>query len=121
MKSESLNKPNPLEIVDKGEYSEVVLTENAEQIPAADELPACWQYDEYRLSVRSREGLFDAVNTAREVWLQQAREAENTPPEPTIQERIKDLEQENAALRAENQFTGAAVEELIQFVLEGGV
>ena len=35
MKSESFGRPNPLEIVDKGEYSEVVLTENAEQIPAA--------------------------------------------------------------------------------------
>lgn len=87
MKAQSNIKPEQLFVVDnRGEVSDITFFENPKEITDG------WEYDTYTLTVDSRDGLSELIESDLSVWLEFAKEKENpviTPPEPSDVDLLK--------------------------------
>lgn len=81
MKTESTILPNPFTLEDLGDgrclltfcENVVTLPDNEQEL---DSSVAKYQYDEYRLEAKSRDGLFASIENNQAEWLQAAKDAE---------------------------------------------
>ena len=86
MKAQSNTKPEHGFVVDdRGEVSDITFYDNASEIEDG------WEYDTYSLTVDSRDGLHELVESDFNVWLQSAKDAEvEDPPEPSENDILKE-------------------------------
>lgn len=120
MKAESNIKPNALSIEKcAGNIAEIIFRENIVSEQKDEE--TVYSYDEYRTAVPFRSNLLSIVKKSKAAWLARAKaeEVAYTVYEPSLEERVAALAEENARLREENDTIGAALEETIAIVLGG--
>ena len=100
MKAESTIKPKSYSVEKCGGLAEVVLYENIVQM--------------------TRENLAAEIKANRAAWLETAKDIEENAAEKlSLEEQVKKLAAENAALKADSELMGAALEEVIAAVAGG--
>lgn len=120
MRAESNIKPSALSVEQcAGDIAEVIFRENITTKQREEE--TVYTYDEYRTAVPYRSNLLSVVRKSKAAWLAKAKaeEAAAAVRKPTIEEKVAELDAENARLREENDTIGAALEETIAIVLGG--
>lgn len=123
MKAESTIKPKSYSIEKCASLAEVVLYENIIQLTReneAGEAEKYFAYDEFRITIPYRENLAAEIKTNRAAWLEAAKDIEeNTVEKLSLEKQVKKLAAENAALKADSELMGAALEEVIAAVVGG--
>lgn len=123
MKAESTIKPKSYSVEKCGGLAEVVLYENIAQMTReneAGEAEKYFAYDEFRITIPYRENLAAEIKANRAAWLETAKDIEENAAEKlSLEEQVKKLAAENAALKADSELMGAALEEVIAAVAGG--
>lgn len=123
MKAESTIKPKSYSVEKCGGLAEVVLYENIVQMTReneAGEAEKYFAYDEFRITIPYRENLGAEIKANRAAWLETAKDIEENAAEKlSLEEQVKKLAAENAALKADSELMGAALEEVIAAVAGG--
>ncbi|MGN0706560.1 MAG: hypothetical protein ACI4JC_00990 [Faecalibacterium sp.] len=78
-----------------------------------------YSYDTYRLEATFSSNLEHRISTNLAAWMQAAKDAESVIPEPTPEQRIKELQQTVDALEKENASLNSVVEQLVIDSLAG--
>lgn len=117
MQAKSTIKPGSYSVENCGGTAEVVLYENITKLtdkgPETEKASTYYTYDEHRINVPFRENLSEDVKNNREAYLAAAIAAEKASAEK------RTLEEKVAALEADNEIMGVALEEVIA-VIAGG-
>lgn len=119
MKAESTVKPMSYSIERNGEYAEITLYENIEEMTWENEQgeeEKYYVYDEYRLTIPYRDNLAAGIEKYFDAWLDMAKAAENAEPEYTD---IQKLEQEITDQMLENIEQGQQITDLELLILGG--
>lgn len=128
MRTESNIKPlvqHEIEALPKvvGRTCTVIFYENIEGPIEKEEGDQVYTYDRYTLETQYRENLEESIEKNREAWLQKAIKAEQEGEEKTemeiLQEQVASLQDENAALKANNEELSGIVDDLIVASLGG--
>ena len=128
MRTESNIKPlvqHEIEALPKvvGRTCTVIFYENIEGPIEKEEGDQVYTYDRYTLETQYRENLEESIEKHREAWLQKAIKAEQEGEEKTemeiLQEQVASLQDENAALKANNEELSGIVDDLIVASLGG--
>lgn len=116
-------KPKPYSVEKCGGLAEVVLYENIAQMTReneAGEAEKYFAYDEFRITIPYRENLDTEIKANRAAWLKVAKDIEeNTAEKLSLEEQVKKFAAENAALKADSELMGTALEEVIAVVAGG--
>lgn len=113
MRSESNVRPEPVTMERHGNDAEVIFCVNIQAEQRENGL--FYTYDEYRLIRPYRDNLIDSVHQRFDEWVELARRTEQEAQVklPTVEERLRQLQDTNAALLVQNQELSQIVDILL--------